>query len=851
MSGGALTHPSPDQLAAFGAGRLGDSESASVEQHLAMCEPCCYRMKVLPSDDSYVALIREAGSSFGSTVFGAAHPTSPVQVASASTPRVTEPDTHAAETVLFVSTETPAADPELPKELTCHPRYRILRRLGGGGMGAVYEAEHRLMNRRVALKVIRPELLSSPQAVMRFQREVQAAAKLVHPHVVTAFDAEQAGHSHFLVMEFVDGSDLAEVVRRRGPLPVVEACECIRQAAIGLQHAFEHGMVHRDIKPGNLMVAEGRGLRGEWRDQNPSVLSSPLAPHPSPHIKILDFGLARFASESVEHLAGGNTSVGVVLGTPDYMAPEQARNAHAADIRSDIYSLGCSLHFLLTGQVLHPGSGSVIEKALAHIEQSVEPLAKFRCDIPPGLQTVLDRMTAKKSAERYATPAEVASALAPFGATAGLMNRSDVSDAHRPLTAGIKRVLAATGLVGFVLVMAVIVHVVTDKGDLRIESQVADVRVLLHQNGTPFRLLDIPTGTTVARLPSGEYTFELKGDRSDVRFNPNKVRLTRSSKVPLEITKIEPPLEPPEPTEPQLLRKLEGHREWVMSVTFSQNGNELASASKDSTVRFWNPESGEPIGEAVQSRDHMRAVVYSPDGRWIATAGHDFTIQLLDAATKISQATLRGHENFVTSLAWSGDSQLLVSGSDDGTVRRWDIATRQQLPEIGRHESAVSAVAFSAEKNIIASGGKDHGVRLWDAQSLQSLATLPGHVDEIRSLTFDRNGQWLASGSKDGTVRLWDVEKRQFEALLAPQEGRVYAVAFAPDGRHLAVGCGDWGYGVVKLWDVETRQLWTTLSGPTAFVHSVAFSPDGSRLAAGGGDWGIRIWKLPRDRAVP
>lgn len=841
-------HPSPDQLAAFGAGRLGDDESASVEQHLAVCEPCCHRLKVLPSEDSYVALIRQAGSRFESSVSEADQATNPMQVANANTPRVSEPDTHAAETVMFVSSETPAVELELPRELVEHSRYRILRRLGGGGMGAVYEAEHRLMNRRVALKVIRPELLSSPQAVLRFQREVQAAAKLVHPHVVTAFDAEQAGPSHFLVMEFVEGNDLAEIIRRRGPLPVAEACECIRQAAIGLQHAYENGMVHRDIKPGNLMVSfvvppSGGSLNADSRRKPPEGGTT--------NVKILDFGLARFASESFDLLGGGNTSVGVVLGTPDYMAPEQARNAHAADIRSDIYSLGCSLHFLLTGQVLHPGSGSVVEKALAHIEQDVEPLAKFRSDIPLGLQTVLNRMTAKKPAERYATPAEVAAALAPFGATAGVIDRSDEPAAHQPLTAGIKRVLAATGLVGFVLLMAVIVHVVTDKGDLRIESQVEDVRVLLHQNGTPFRLLDIPAGTTVARLPAGEYTFELKSDRGDIRFSPNKVRLTRSSKVPLEITKIEPAREPPVPTDPELLHKLEGHREWVMSVAYSRDGKELASASKDRTVRFWNPESAESIGEAIKNADHMRAVTYSPDGRWIATAGHDFTIQLLEAATKIPQATWRGHENFVTSLAWSGDSQMLVSGSDDGTIRRWDVATRQQLPEIGRHESAVSAVAFSAETNLIASGGKDHGVRLWDAQFMQSLANLTGHVDEVRSLAFTRNGRWLASGSKDGTVRLWEVEKRKFEALLAPQEGRVYAVAFSPDDRRLAVGCGDWGYGVVKLWNVETRQLWTTLSGPSAFVHSVAFSPDGSRLAAGGGDWGIRIWKLPRDRSIP
>lgn len=845
MSGGALTHPSLEQLAAFGAGRLGDAESAAVEQHLAVCEPCCHRMKVLPTDDGYEALFREAGSVVGSLVSEAAQSTKPMLAAEINTPCDVIPQTRAAETILLTSIVTPA-DPELPKELLEHPRYRIVRRLGSGGMGAVYEAEHRLMNRRVALKVIRPELLNSPQAVLRFQREVQAAAKLVHPHVVTAFDAEQAGHSHFLVMEYVDGTDLAEVVRRRGPMPVVEACECIRQAAIGLQHAFEHGMVHRDIKPGNLMVSSVVPPSGGSSNTNPRRTPPEGG---TTNVKILDFGLARFASESVEQFGSGSTSVGVVLGTPDYMAPEQARNAHSADIRSDIYSLGCSLHFLLTGKTLYPGTGSVIEKALAHIERTPELLTTFRRDIPAGLQAVLDRMTAKRPEDRYATPQDVVDALAPFGATAGLLHRFHEPAAHRPLTVGIKRVLVATGLVGFVLLMAVIVHVITDKGELRLESNVDDVRVLVYQDGNPFRRIIVSSGTTVSRLPSGNYTLELQKDRADVRLSETKLRIVRTGKVAVQVRKIEPPTEPPQPTEPQFLYKLEGHRDWVMSVAFSREGQELASVGIDQTVRFWNPDSGEPIGKPIERGEHLRAVAYSPNGHWIAAAGHDRAIQLIDAVTKTVRSTLSGHDHFVTSLAWLGDSQL-VSGSDDGTVRRWEIGTQTELPDRGRHDQAVSAVAFSAEKNVIASGGKDRVVRLWDARSMQSLATLPGHVDEIRSLAFSRDGRWLASGSKDGTVRLWDVAKQQFEAMLGPHEGRVYAVAFSPDGLWLAAGGGDWGYGVVKLWNFETRQAWTTLARATAFVHTVAFSPDGSRLAAGSGDWSIRVWQMPRKRSV-
>lgn len=205
-------------------------------------------------------------------------------------------------------------------------------------MGQVYKAVHRVMHRMVAIKVIKQSLTASSEMVDRFQREVEAAAQLSHPNIVTAYDAEQAGDLHFLAMEYVDGVNLHQVLTDRGPLPVEEACDYIRQAALGLQHAFERGMVHRDIKPHNLMLN---------RDGQ---------------IKILDFGLAnlvkRLGTEQIpqpapEHPSSFDNSVtaaGAVMGTPDFIAPEQVEDAHNADIRADIYSLGCTFYALLTGQ---------------------------------------------------------------------------------------------------------------------------------------------------------------------------------------------------------------------------------------------------------------------------------------------------------------------------------------------------------------------------------------------------------------------------------------------------------------------------------------------------------------------
>jgi formylglycine-generating enzyme required for sulfatase activity/tRNA A-37 threonylcarbamoyl transferase component Bud32 len=266
-------------------------------------------------------------------------------------------------------------------------RYRVLRELGRGGMGIVYQARHTVMDRQVVIKVISKALLDNPDALERFRREVQAAAKLAHPNIVTAYDAEQAGDLHYLVMEFVPGQSLAEVLQKKGPLPVVPACHYARQAALGLQHAHERGMVHRDIKPHNLMLT------------------------PKGQVKILDFGLAKVVSE---HGAGrGLTASGAYMGTPEYSAPEQATDARTADIRADLYSLGCTLYCLLAGRPPFQEE-TAVKAILAHLEKAPPPLPQLRPDVPAALWAVVARLLAKDPARRYQTPAEVAQALAPF-----------------------------------------------------------------------------------------------------------------------------------------------------------------------------------------------------------------------------------------------------------------------------------------------------------------------------------------------------------------------------------------------------------------------------------------------------
>jgi serine/threonine protein kinase len=339
-----VAHPGPQLLRDFGLGVLGDADSLAIEQHLGDC-PLCREAFGRIAPDALASLPRSA-----SVEPGAATKDSSLEQTNAP------------------GRDTPRSE-DIPAELAAHPRYRILEILGRGGMGAVFKAEHRLMQRTVALKVIRADLVDRPGTIERFQREVKAAAQLNHPNIVAALDAEQAAGVHFLVMEYVEGTSLADVVKQAGPFSVQQACIFARQTSLGLQHAFEHGMIHRDIKPHNLLRT------------------------PSGWIKILDFGLARFVRESgaLSTEPGGLTQSGSIMGTPDYMAPEQADDPHTADIRADLYSLGCTMYFLLAGHPPFP-KGTVVEKLAAHHRDTPRPLHEIRRDVPPEMSALVARL---------------------------------------------------------------------------------------------------------------------------------------------------------------------------------------------------------------------------------------------------------------------------------------------------------------------------------------------------------------------------------------------------------------------------------------------------------------------------
>jgi hypothetical protein len=293
----------------------------------------------------------------------------------------------------------PAVFPELPG-------YEILGEAGRGGIGVVYKARQLSLQRLVAIKVVPLGVAREDQVISRFHQERLLVALVTHPNLVAAYDAGEVAGLPYFVMEFVEGTGLDALVRQRGPLLVAEACEVVRQAALGLQHLHEHGLVHRDVKPSNLMLT------------------------PSGLVKVLDLGLARVVSGSAQEQI---TLPGQFLGTLDYMAPEQCDNSHTVDIRADIYSLGCTLYHLLAGGPPFAAFSSPYQKLKAHAEAPVPPIREQRPDIPERVAAALERMLAKDRNGRFATPAEGGAALHPFAKGASLPGLLRGDPRHLPM----------------------------------------------------------------------------------------------------------------------------------------------------------------------------------------------------------------------------------------------------------------------------------------------------------------------------------------------------------------------------------------------------------------------------------
>jgi WD40 repeat protein len=745
-----LDHPSAADLTRFALGQLDDDAEAAVAQHLDACLACQQHAAAAPADD-FVSLLRAARAADDTLVA-----------------------TRAART--WAEEHVP-----VPPELADHPRYRPIRPLGQGGMGTVWLAEHRHMGRRVAVKVLHPEFLRKPNALARFRREVLAASRLQHPNIVTAFDAEEAGATALLVMEYVEGVTLDERLRRYGPLPVAQACDAVRQAALGLAHAAERGLVHRDLKPHNLMRT------------------------PEGVAKVLDFGLAALADP--EGNAGGLTAANIVLGTPDYIAPEQAEGARNADVRSDIYSLGCTLYHLLAGQVPFPGE-SVLKKLDGHRRGTAEPLTRLRPEVPRGLAAVVAKMMEKDPKRRYQTPGEVAAALAPF---------CGERPVKEPPRRGRRSLVAAIFLAGLLFAAGVVIRVQTNEGEVVITTHAPDVEVVILQGGKAVRIVDTKTQKRVT-LQVGSYDVMLKDKPEGIELKTDKVEVRRGKEalVTIErVSKVQPwGAEPPRAT-------------WNLPPA-----EKKLPPAKDEMSQAW---SMHPHKGAV------RAVAFLPDDKTIVTGGEDGTLLLIEAATGRRIARLDGHDGPVLCIAATPDGKQLVSGGRDGTVRVWGIESRKERRRFDEEKRAIESVSVSPNGEIVAVAMGRSGFNLWNLRTGKPFGyyTYPAN-----SLAFTPDGNLLLVGGSDGTVRVCDMAAGRISATFTGHRSTIRRMAVTADGKVAFSTSGE--DRTAKGWKTDrdcTLCVWRVEDGEPLEINrnqphlrvvtGLAVSADGRRFVTG------------------
>jgi WD40 repeat protein len=511
-------------------------------------------------------------------------------------------------------------------------------------------------------------------------------------------------------------------------------------------------------------------------------------------VKVLDMGLARLTErEENDPVLSSLTHEGSVIGTPDYIAPEQARNSHLADIRSDLYSLGATFYFLLTGRPPFP-EGSAVEKLLMHQLDDPQPVEELRSDVPPGVVVIIRKLMAKSPAHRFQQPVEVADALAALG----VMGSAAVVAKPTPVTGDRPTVTAIVNVAG------------------------------------------VPPESAPAAPPPPSTLIQ-----------PESPPLTGLVETPLPTT-----TPATDSQEAKKLKVFKGHQGWIMSVAFSADRNTLASGGVDGSVRLRNFSKSRPK-EIVLPRVHQAGVhslAFSPNGKFLATGSGslDGLIFLWDVAGDDPEpvAALRGHTAQVEALNFSPDGRLLASAGTDRLVRLWDVTAKgaEERATLKGHSDTVKTLAFSPDSRTVASAGQDETIRLWSVGRIwtDELAVLRGPMGHVLSVAFSPDGQSLASGSMDQVVRIWDLSGKQSGersmVKLKDHPGVVRLVVFTPDGLHL-VSVGSQGRAI--LWDTakfERIRKWT-MPGMT-MVNSVALTFDGRYLAAGTSDGSVTVYRL-------
>ncbi len=712
---------------------------------------------------------------------------------------------------------------------TAPPGYAILGELGRGGMGVVYDAVQTGLNRPCALKMVLGSGHAGSVALVRFLAEAEAVAAIDHPHVVRVFEFGNHAGQPFLAMEKLDGGTLSDRLRATGALSVGAAVTLLELVAAGVQAGHDLGIVHRDLKPANILLAG---------DGTP---------------KVTDFGLAKRDG------GGDLTDTQAMMGSPDYMSPEQAQGrAKFVGPTADVYSLGAILFAAIARRPPFVAD-NLLDLRLKVIGEEAPSLAKFAPGLPRDLATVVAKCLAKAPGERYLSAAAFAEDLRRWRVGEPIVARA--AGGRERAWKSVKRNRGLAAAVGTVL-LALCAGLVG--------TSVAAVRALDEAGRA-----DGATARAVAA--AGEATAEAA--RADAEATKAKAAAERAERqleraerlnYASQIDKVDRVLRAGDRgSAARFLRRtrwdyrgwehdylttqfhaghatLTGHTDEVTSAAFSPDGATVVTASRDGTVKLWGVATGGEVRTLTGHAEAVTSAAFSPDGARVASADRNGTVRLWEAATGRELRTLSGYAGDVTSAGFRPDGVRLVTASDDNAAKLWDPASGRELRAFVGHADDVTCAAFSPDGATVVSGSRDETARLWDAATGRELRALTGHTGGVTCAAFGPDGGRVVTASRDGTVRIWDATGRPPR----PRPGRVAWVTSAPhsvDGTRVVSSEDD---RTVRLWNPSATRDQRTLTGHAGCVTCTAFSPDGATVVTASRDLTVRLWDAAAGREL-